>query len=291
MLTDDYRIRLDAFEGPLDLLLHLIRKAEVEITDIPIATVADQYLRHLEGIERIDIDLAGEFLVMAATLMEIKSRMLAPAAPGDAVEGDADQDASGLPSDLDPRTELVQQLLAYKRYRDAADALSERRDEWSRRYASGRSGYDREAVMEAAAEESELEIDDAELFDLVEAFSRIIAQVNFSALGDHKITFDTDDTPIELHAEDILDRLKRESSRNADQAPSMPLREIFRGRTRGEMVGLFIALLELVRRRAVTVSQEDKDDEIAIRVRDEEPEQGESTASSAPEGAAQPGDD
>ena len=77
-VSTEYRVRLEAFEGPLDLLLYLIRRAEVDITDIPIAAIADQYMQYLAGIERIDIDLAGEFLVMAATLMEIKSRMLSP---------------------------------------------------------------------------------------------------------------------------------------------------------------------------------------------------------------------
>ncbi|MFM9996014.1 MAG: segregation and condensation protein A, partial [Phycisphaerales bacterium] len=113
-MTVDYRVRLEAFQGPLDLLLFLIRRAEVDVTDIPISTIADQYLEHLAAIERIDIDLAGEFLVMAATLMEIKSRSLLPQEA--AAEGD---------DEPDPRRELVKQLLEYRKFKDAAAALEE----------------------------------------------------------------------------------------------------------------------------------------------------------------------
>src|SRR5215831_2686941 len=108
MLTDDYRVRLEAFEGPLDLLLFLIRKSEVEIHDIPVAAITEQYLAFLKQLgssSRIDIDTAGEFLVMAATLMELKSRMLMPSARLGQAEG-AD---SGKPAE-DPRAELVRQL-------------------------------------------------------------------------------------------------------------------------------------------------------------------------------------
>jgi segregation and condensation protein A len=109
-----YRVKLDVFEGPLDLLLHLIKKNEVEIVDIPIATITEQYLGYLGMLRELNLDIAGEFLVMAATLTLIKSRMLLPTP-----EEDEEEEA-------DPRAELVQQLLEYQRYREAALALSER---------------------------------------------------------------------------------------------------------------------------------------------------------------------
>jgi segregation and condensation protein A len=257
-------VQLSAFEGPLDLLLHLIRRAEVDITDIPIAAIADQYMEYLAGIERIDIDLAGEFLVMAATLMEIKSRMLAPARPTDAGDaGPATTSASR--KDLDPRAELVQQLLAYKKYRDAAGALEDRKHDWERRFPAGRAGVDDERLREAlAAHQDDLDLEDVSLVDLVEAFSKIVATVNFDRLGEHTVTYD--DTPIELHAEDLLDRLKRETT---PAAPTLPLSSVFAGRRRGEMIGLFLAMLELVRRRAITIVQDEPAGDIRIGVRSE----------------------
>jgi segregation and condensation protein A len=248
-VTIDYRVHLDAFEGPLDLLLYLIRRAEVDITDVPIAALADQYLEYLKQIETIDIELAGEFLVTAATLMEIKSRMLGPA------RADAEADQAGAPPELgeDPRVELVKQLLAYKQYRDAAGALEARKQEWERRFASGRAGVDSERLREVVlAQQEDLELEDLSLMDLVEAFGQIAASVNFERLGDHQVTYD--DTPIELHAEDILDRLRRECPPGAR---GMALSSLFIGRKKGEMIGLFLATLELVRRRAVRVRQEE----------------------------------
>jgi segregation and condensation protein A len=258
MVTTEYRVHLEAFDGPLDLLLHLTRRAEVDITNIPIATIADQYMEYLSGIDRIDIDLAGEFLVMAATLMEIKSRMLAPARPEGEESYDPSAQAEG--ARTDPRAELVQQLLAYKKYRDAAASLEDRKSDWERRFPAGQAGVDDERLREAlAAHQDELDLEDVSLVDLVEAFSKIVATVNFDRLGEHTVTYD--DTPIELHAEDLLDRLRRETG---PDSPTLPLAAIFSGRRRGEMIGLFLATLELVRRRAITIRQESPGAEIVI---------------------------
>ncbi|MDX2118023.1 MAG: segregation/condensation protein A [Planctomycetota bacterium] len=260
MLTDDYRVRIDAFEGPLDLLLFLIRKNEVEITDIPIAAIADQFITFLEKIERVDIDVAGEFLLMAATLMEIKSRMLSP-------RPELPRDDSAGAEQEDPRSELVKQLLAYKQYRDAASRLEARWSEWQARYPAHAAN----PKPAAPTEESELtdesdvggpiEVDDLDLLDLVEAFRKIMDTVNFERLGEHQVTYD--DTPIELHAEDILDRLRRlEVPLDAGDvnAPTtkaeMDLATVITGRTRSEMIGVFLAVLDLVRRRAVHVRQD-----------------------------------
>ncbi len=274
-MSEDYRVRLEAFEGPLDLLLHLIRRAEVDIHDIPISSMTEQYLSHLRGVERLDIDLAGEFLVMAATLMEIKSRMVDRLASGEAEEpereraGRADEDAS------DPRFELVQQLLAYRKYRDAADALERRRETWEQRAPVrplGVSGEEMAAALESQM--GELDLDDLTLSDLAEAFAKIVATVNLDRLGEHQVV--SDDTPIELHAEDIVDRLTRraEAARaelgltdadvpSADEAAGTlfaqksraRLDELFTGRTRAEMVGLLLALLDLVRQHRVRFEQ------------------------------------
>ncbi|MBK7405746.1 MAG: segregation/condensation protein A [Phycisphaerales bacterium] len=259
MAETEYKVKLDAFEGPLDLLFYLVRKAEVEITEIPVAEIADQYMAYLEGIERVDIDKAGEFLLMAATLTEIKSRVLG----ANSMAGASPEDGpAAVEEGEDPLADLVKQLLEYKRFRDAAEALEHRFDVWSRRHPAGRSGIDAGELRAALAEGRELDIEDLSVVDLMEAFQKICDTVIFDRLGDHEVL--ADDTPIELHAEDMLDRLRRET---AEGRASLTLREIFEGRTRGEMLGLFLALLELVRRRAVRVHQEGGLGEIVVGLR------------------------
>ncbi|MCC6659480.1 MAG: segregation/condensation protein A [Phycisphaerales bacterium] len=265
-MTVEYRVQLGAFEGPLDLLLFLIRRAEVDVTDIPVAQIAEQYMQYLAGIERIDIDVAGEFLVMAATLMEIKSRMLAPPAADESDAAPAEAPAGGSNAPEDPRADLVRQLLAYKKFRDASDALESRRSEWDRRFPAGRAGVDDEALRaEIDQHAAGIDLEDVSLVDLVESFSKIMATVNFDRLGEHTVVYD--DTPIEVHAEDLLDRLRRE----APGAEGFPLPAVFAGRTRPEMIGLFLAVLELVRRRAVRVTQGDPGGTIRLSLRDEDP--------------------
>ena len=258
----DYRVELEAYAGPLDLLLYLVKRHEIDLNDIPIAKLTDQYMRHLALIQSIDIERAGEFLVMASALLEIKSAMLSLHHRHDEEEeGDPTEDLE----ETDPRYELVQQLLAYKRYKDAANELSDRHEQWADRAPV------RAAEPDAEPEEGppavELELEDVSVLDLCEAFSRILESVG-QKRGDHEVVYD--DTPIALHAEDIEDRLRRDGG--------MTLQSIFVGReNRSEMIGLFLATLELVRQRRVVVAQEEKTGEILLQIRDqpeeEEPEQ------------------
>lgn len=226
----------------MDLLLYLIRKHEVDLHDIPIAPITEQYLGFLGEIESIDIDLAGEFLVMAATLMELKSRILAHE-----VER-PDEDAGDDPRDEyaeDPRAELVRALLEYKKYRDAADALDARRESWSKRAPVRIGGVDPDALDDAMDELGEMEIEDLDLTDLVEAFRLIVESVNFDRLGEHEVM--SDDTPIEVHAQGIMDVL----ASRASGAPAPTLRSLVEGRSRVQMIGVFLALLVLVRDQRV----------------------------------------
>ncbi|MEM1329347.1 MAG: segregation/condensation protein A [Planctomycetota bacterium] len=240
--TADYRVRLDAFEGPLDLLLHLIRRSEVDLHDIPIAAITDQYLGHLEHVDRVDVELAGEFLVMAATLMEIKSRMLQPEERADE-SGEQDQKIDR----DDPRAELVRQLLDYKRYRDAGDELDRRREQWERRHPVAPAIADKDAMAAIAERQDAVELEDLDVSDLVAAFERIYEAVNFERIGQHEV--EIDDTPIELHAEDLIDRLKREPGER------MPLQSVFAGRRPGEMLGLFLAMLEMLKQQRLGAEQ------------------------------------
>jgi segregation and condensation protein A len=266
MQSLEYKVRLEQFEGPLDLLLHLIRRAELDVTAISIASITDQYLSYLTHIERVDVESAGEFLVTAATLLEVKSRLVSPAPEGEAARAVAAA-AEDEPDSANPAAELIRQLLAYKAYRDAADALEARRSAWSKRYPSGEAASDGVAMDAFMSTVNDLDLEDLQVQDLVEAFQRIIETVSFERMGAHSVTYD--DTPIELHATDILDRLTRErelvaSGGGTGGGGGLTLRSIFSGRTRGEMIGLFLATLELVRQRKVRVMQDEASGEVAL---------------------------
>ena len=257
----NYRVRLDAFEGPLDLLLFLIRRAEVDVTDIPVAEITEQYMEQLEQIERIDIELAGEFLVMAATLMEIKSRMINPPEQGEASHQGEGEDSADR---ADPRAELVKQLLDYKKYRDAADELDHRRLEWAQRAPVVPAASDEQLIRDAAEELGEFDMEDLGLSDLLAAFQEIVASVNFDRLGEHEVV--SDDTPIELHAEDLLDRIGRDGVIR-DGAPRLSLRGVMTGRSKPEMIGLFLAMLTLIRDQRIAVRQTESGSDIELELR------------------------
>jgi len=248
----DYRVTLAAFEGPLDLLLFLVRRAEVDLQDIPIAQITDQYLEILRQVRDVDVDIeeAGEFLVMAATLIEIKSRSLSPPERQDRGEGEAEQDA-------DPRDELIRQLMAYQRIRSAGEALLQRRDEHQARMPIS-VGSPRQVRPQP---EQGLELEDVHAMDLAEAFERIAAAIDFARLGDHVV--ELDDTPIALYEEDLVDRLRRRGGE------SLTLQDAFAGQQPVQRVGMFLAVLELVRRECVRFSQ---DDDGPIRLCLREPE-------------------
>ena len=156
--ADEYRVNLPVFDGPLDLLLHLIRKHELDIFDIPIAMITTKYLEYLNLMQVLNLDVAGEFLVMAATLAKIKSKMLLPAG-----ESDEDEDEG---EDEDPRQELVRRLLEYQRYKEAAEELRER--PILQRDVFARTG----SVMPVAEEDNPFI--DVSVFRLIEAFDRVI---------------------------------------------------------------------------------------------------------------------
>lgn len=262
----DYTVTLDAFQGPLDLLLFLIRRAEVDVHDIPVAKITEQYMGYLRQLDSIDIETAGEFLVMAATLMEIKSRMLMPKPAVDESSADAPIDAVAAAED--PRADLVRQLLAYKRFRDAASALESRLTQWESRFPTTSAGLPGATPEEIEAAQAR-DIEDLDLLDLVEAFGKIIETVDLTRVGEHRVT--DDETPIEIHAEDILDRLKRDARDLSEQVGGrgMLFRELFAGRTKAEAVGLFLAMLELIRQQRLSTRQDAINGEIFVRLKEE----------------------
>ncbi len=225
----EYRVRVDVYNGPMDLLLYLIRRDEVDIADIPIARITEQYCRYVEMLETIDPNIAGDFLVVAAMLMEIKSRMLLPRPTGD--DGDPDDLA-------DPRLELVRQLLEYKKYKDASFELATAGKTQAQRWP-------RVPTKAGRQEPAEVDLDDVQIWDLVGAFNRLMSEIGAAATT-HDVIFD--DTPIALHAADLLDRLQADDG-------ELDFRDVFAGRTKVEMIGLFLALLEMMRQGRVRIRQ------------------------------------
>ena len=246
----DYRVNLDIFAGPLDLLLYLVRKEEVDIYDIPLAKITDQYLHYLELLKQLDIDLAGDFLVMAATLMEIKSAMLLPKAEPEQMA----QDEAG-----DPRAELIRQLLEYKKFKDAAnllDAAAERQQE--------RFGRPANLVSRLVPQpEPELDMDRVSIWDLLEAFDSVCKAIGTQAYTGHI----RDDTPIDLYEIEVLHRLQTEGP--------LTFERIFEGKpNRLVMVGFFLAMLELIRDKLIWAEQAENSAQIYVRpLTDEPPEQ------------------
>jgi segregation and condensation protein A len=245
MSDEDYRVQLDIYNGPMDLLLYLIRREEVDIYDIPIARITDQYLEYVQVLQNLDPNLAGEFLVMAATLMEIKSRMLLPKPVEEETAGE----------EIDPRSELVRQLLEYKRFKDAASWLSDAADDQAKRFP-------RIPALPTLGKD-EVDMEDIHIWDLVEAFSKLL-QATLASVGlNHEI--EKDDTPLALHQEDILDRLQREGP--------LPFSKIFEGKTRKtEIIGLFLAMLELIRQGLIRIEQDTPFAEIYLFLKVDLPE-------------------
>ena len=247
----DYRVNLEIYNGPLDLLLYLIRREEVDIYDIPIARITEQYVEHVEVLKGLDPNIAGEFLVLAATLMEIKTRMLLPRPAPEEGEGEG--------VEIDPRTELVRQLLEYKAFKDAADDLRSARDAQSQKFPR---------AIRSAGDAGEVDLEEAQVWDLLDAFSRLLSAIGADA-DTHEVIYD--DTPIELHATDVMHRLRTEGA--------MTFTRIFEGRSgRSEIVGLFLALLELIRRGRILAAQSANFDDIHISINPDPPEQEDAEA-------------
>jgi len=230
----DYEVRLEIFEGPLDLLLHLIHKNEVDIFDIPIATITDQYLEYLDMMKALNIDIAGDFLLMASTLIHIKSRMLLP----DLKHDDEDED---------PRIEITRPLLEYMRFKDVAEDFLDRevlgRDVFARRVPS----YFTDQIE---GEDTELDVN---LFQLIDAFKRIVDQM----LPGVRLRVELDKWSVKEKTETIMALLKEKGS--------MFFNELFtENGTVSEFIVTFLALLELVHMGLIKVFQPTNESDIRL---------------------------
>ncbi len=237
-----YHVKLEIFEGPMDLLLHLIKKHELDIYDIPIAPITQQYLEYIELMKSLDMEIAGEFLVMAATLTHIKSKMLLP--PSETPDED---------DGVDPRAELVRRLLEYKRFKDAAASLEGREQEWSKVYTR-----ETEITPELPPDDEPL-LFDFHLFDLLAALRDVLARVP--------------DAGIELTAEavSITEKISHILSR-LENVDSLLFTDLFEGSSsKAQVIATFLALLELIKNRVVRAVQVEQFGAIRLMRSVEEP--------------------
>lgn len=229
-----YKVKLEIFEGPLDLLLYLIRKEELNIYDIPITRITEQYLEYLNLMEQLDLDVAGEFLVMAATLMHIKSKMLLP------------PDPAGIETEeMDPRAELVKRLLEYKAFKEAAERL--------RGFESERAKIFTRTGVEPEMDANDLSLVEVSLFELLAAFTKVLKALPKDAA--HEVSKDEFSVAEKVHQ--IFHVLAKKAS--------VRFSELFRDvRNKAEVIATFLALLELIRMREVLARQDRQFGEIEI---------------------------
>jgi len=233
-------IRIEQYQGPLDLLLDLIRKQQIDIKDIPIATITGQYLEYMEQAREMDIDLGAEFVYMAATLIHIKSRMLLPRDP--ALEPDKD-------SQEDPRQELVDRLLEHERFKNAAEMLQQKRMIEENVWSNPQIG-----AFTSEEDDPGLTIT---LFDLVKAFGELLERAKTRPVYE-----------VESADVTVADMIRYVHDQFLEAGPDQPLfilRIFARQPSRRAMVALFLAVLEMVRMQAVVVAQKDMFGEIALQ--------------------------
>lgn len=228
-----YKVKLEVFEGPLDLLLYLIKKSEIDISDIPISVITEQYLKYLEFMRMLDLNIAGEFLVMAATLIHIKSKMLLPLEEKEILSEE----------DEDPREELVRRLLEYKRFKEVAGVLQDLEGQRKKMFA-------RSAVLDLGPEEKFFE---ANVFDLITALTRVLKDVPKEIFQE----IVKDEFTVEQKVHDLLHMLVED--------PILHLSELFKkAKNKSEIVAIFLAVLELIRLKEIVVMQKHSFGEIEV---------------------------
>lgn len=240
-LDDGYRVQLPMFEGPLDLLLHLVKKHELNILDIPIAFITEKYTAYIRLLDELNIDVASEYLLMAATLVHIKSRMLLPNSPSDEAEDSADE------AEMDPRAELVRRLLEYQKYKQAAEQLADRS-------VLGRDVFPRGSTDELASGHPGLEA--VSVFKLLDAFQAVLERTQTTR--EHEIDFER--FSITEKISELSDLLQREKR--------LMFHQMFpEGASRAELIITFLAILEMTRLRMTRLSQEGPLDPIYVELR------------------------
>jgi len=230
----EYAVKLPLFEGPLDLLLHLIKKNEINIYDIPVALITRQYLEYLDLMKSLNLAVAGDFLVMAATLIHIKSKTLLPPS-----ETEAEED------EVDPRAELVQRLMEYQRFKDAAGRLEMRESEWREVF--------RRSPQPVEPENEEVDLSEVGLFDLLDVLKSVLERIPEK----RSMEILVDELSVHDRISIIMDGLQNQES--------VTFNSLFESdETRMAVIVTFLALLELVRLRLVRIVQAEPQGAIRI---------------------------
>jgi segregation and condensation protein A len=242
----NYQVKLEVFEGPFDLLLHLIEKNQLNIYDIPIALVTDQFLEYIKTMQLLSLTVAGEFLVVAATLMQIKARMLLPRPQVEKLDEETEE-AEG----EDPRAELVERLLEYKRFKDAAAELRQREEEWSHLYPRSGGEFPDQVMVPLADPTGGLSI-----WDLFEALRTILE--NLEPRPEIR-GMPKEEVSVRDRMNEVIARLHMDGR--------LLFHQLFeKDTTKRAVITTFLAILELIRLRRITAAQEGVFSEIAITV-------------------------
>ncbi len=241
-----YHVKIDAFEGPLDLLLHLINRLEIDIYDIPVSEITEQYMLYIHTMQELHLDIASEYLVMAATLLSIKSRMLLPKQ-----EEDLFDDEFGEEPEEDPRDELMKRLIEYRRFKEAAEDLRTLEEDRSHVYTKAPSDLS-EFVSESSAQIDSLNVT---IYDVLGAFQKMLRRKKIQKPVQTKIA--RQEIPIEKRMEEILADLKSRPGRRKFQ-------DLFPSDSKEHLVVTFLAILELMKTHSIVIEQENNFSDIYV---------------------------
>lgn len=242
-----YSVKLDAFEGPLDLLLHLINQAEVDIYDIPVAVITDQYMSYVHAMQELQLDVASEYLVMAATLLMIKSKMLLPKQQEELFDEEWQTE-----EDEDPREELMYRLIEYRKYKEAATELKEKEQE--RSLVHTRPPEDLDPYI-SEEERRDLAIQGVSLFDMLSAYQKLLKRKELKA--PRMTTVKSQEYSIEDRMQEVLNSL-------AKLRGKCRFDELFTVPERAHVVVTFLAILELMKTKTIQCEQSDNFSDILI---------------------------
>ncbi|RWZ60218.1 segregation/condensation protein A [Halobacillus fulvus] len=240
-MTKSYQVKVEGFEGPLDLLLHLINRYEIDIYDIPVAQITDQYMHFIQTMKELELDVASEYLVMAATLLAMKSQMLLPNTSMEDVEEEPEED---------PREDLMRRLIEYRKYKQAAQELKDKELDANRIYTRPPMN-----VEDSGEEEIQNKPGEASIYDMIQAMSNLLKRAKHQAPQEAKV--ERDEIPIQLRMEEILDHIKVKKE-------GVPFNQLFVQKTRSHIVVTFMALLELMKSNDIRCVQKEHFDELIV---------------------------
>ena len=245
-MIQGYEVKLDGFEGPLDLLLHLIKQFEIDIYDIPMVEITEQYMEYVHTMQTLELNLASEYLVMAATLLAIKSEMLLPK-PDITEELEEDEE--------DPREELMQRLVEYRKYKEAAEQLKQKEEEEKQIFTRPPAAFKHVTNEQTVPKQGEISI-----YDMIGALGKMFKRKNWSRPLD--TTVQRAEIPIEQRMEDILEFMK-------DRENGAVFDELFPSPTKSHIVTTFIAILELMKLNRIFCKQTKHFDTLHVYLREE----------------------